>query len=151
MTDTFSRQRNRQLAILIVEDDRDLAGLWQQYLQNQNHTVDVCSSVEDAEILIHSNPYDVAIIDIFLREGERVHSEGGITLINRVRLKEVTATIRQRLMVLAITGAPERSFGQFNALDSVADLSDSVMHKPVPLDALGREVNRLHGANRSLQ
>lgn len=150
MTDTNSNDSGGSASVLIVDDDRDLAAMWQQYLQGLDYSVDVCSSVEDAEILIHSNHYDIAIVDIFLREGDRVLSEGGITLINRLRLKEVTATKNKKVMVLAITGAPERAIGKFNALDSVTDLSDCLLHKPIPLDALGKEVKRLHMAAMQL-
>lgn len=138
-TDSFSGNTS----VLIVDDDRKLASLWQQYLQDLDYSVDVCHSVEDAEILVHSNRYEVAIIDIFLHDGDRVLSEGGVTLINRLRLKEVTDTESHRIMILAITGAPERALGEFNVLDSVTDLSDSVLHKPISLDALGKEVERL--------
>lgn len=150
MTEKTPHSRSDGASVLIVEDDRELASIWQQYLQGIDCAVDVCGSVEDAEILIHSNQYDVAIVDIFLREGDRVASEGGITLINRLRLKEITDTENKRVMVLAITGAPERAFGKFNALDSVTDLSDCLLHKPIPLEALGKEVKRLHMAAMQL-
>jgi DNA-binding response OmpR family regulator len=140
-------QAHRYASLLIVEDDRELASMWQQFLQDQQHSVDVCSSVEDAEVLVHSNHYDLAIVDIFLREGNRVLSEGGVTLINRLRLKEATSHSGHRIKLIAITGAPERAFGQFNALDSVTDLSDCVLHKPIPLETLGKEVARLFMAN----
>ena len=140
MNSSNTRKHDDAVYVVIVDDDQKLASLWQHYLQDQGYIVDVCSNVEDAEILVHSNSYDVAIVDIFLREGDRIHSEGGVTLINRLRLKEVTNTTKQRIKVLAITGAPERSFGNFNALESVTELSDRLLHKPIPLDTLGKEV-----------
>lgn len=130
-------------SVLIVEDDLDLAAMWQQHLQEMTYRVDVCSSVEDAEILLHSNDYDLAIIDIFLREGDQMLAEGGVTLINRLRLNESTGNSKRKLAIMAVTGAPERAFGKFNALDTITGLADCLLHKPLPLNTLRDEVERL--------
>ena len=72
--------------LLLVDDDSVLAGLWQIFLQKAGYHVDCCGTVRDAEILLQSNPYRLLIVDLFLREDGRILEEGGLTLINRVRL-----------------------------------------------------------------
>lgn len=134
-------------SLLLVDDDNVLADLWQCYLQDIGCSVDSCSTVEDAEILLNSNDYQLLIVDIFLREGGKMLAEGGITLINRIRLREAFGTHPQRrLPVLAVTGAPERAGGKFSAISTVEKLADGVLHKPVRLEQLGLEICRLCNA-----
>lgn len=134
-------------SLLLVEDDNVLVGLWQTYLQKAGYRVDCCGTVADAEILLQSNPYRLLIVDLFLREDGRILEEGGVTLINRVRLNVngYKANL-EPMVVLAVTGAPERSAGKFNAIDSVRSLTDGILHKPVRLEVLAREVHRLMSA-----
>jgi len=143
MADKRAVDKSDKKTILIVEDDIDLASLWQKFLQSRGYVVDVCGRVDDAEIVIAGNRYDLLIVDIFFREGNTVLSKGGITLINRRRLRESTESGMERIKIIAITGTPKRSFGQFDALDSVARLSDLLQHKPIRLDTLAAIVEQV--------
>ncbi len=135
-------------SLLLVEDDSVLAGLWQNYLQRVGYRVDCCSTVGDAEVLLQSNPYSLLIVDLFLREDGRMLEEGGVTLINRVKLKgNYCKTSVNAMPVLAVTGAPARSGGKFSAVDSIKNLADGIMHKPVRLQALSQEIFRLIAAS----
>ena len=130
--------------LLLVDDDNVLAGLWQIYLQKAGYHVDCCGTVSDAEILLQSNPYRLLIVDLFLREEGRILEEGGLTLINRVRLNtEYYKANPQPMLVLAVTGAPARTAGKFSAIESVRNLTDGILHKPVRLEELRQEVQRL--------
>jgi len=134
-------------SLLLVDDDSVLAGLWQIYLQNIGYQVDCCGTVGDAEVLLQSNHYRVLIVDLFLREDGRILEEGGVTLINRVRLNgRFDNTDADRMAVLAVTGAPARSGGKFSAANSIQNLADSVLHKPVRLEELAEEIRRLIAA-----
>ena len=131
-------------SILLVDDDSVLAELWQRYLISQGHHVDCCGTVADATVLLHSKNYDLLIVDIFLRQNGRILAEGGVTLINRVRIEDgFNNTKVGRPAVLAVTGADTRSHGKFTALHSVNALTDASLQKPVRLETLGREVQRL--------
>lgn len=131
-------------SLLLVDDDSVLASLWQNYLQRTGYKVDCCGTVGDAEILLQSNPYRLLIVDLFLREDGRILEEGGVTLINRVRLKGNYCKINSHpIAVLAVTGAPARSGGKFSAVDSIKNLTDGILHKPVRLATLGQEIHRL--------
>ena len=130
--------------LLLVDDDNVLAGLWQIYLQKAGYHVDCCGTVSDAEILLQSNPYRLLIVDLFLREEGRILEEGGLTLINRVRLNtEYYKANPHPMLVLAVTGAPARTAGKFSAIESVRNLTDRILHKPVRLEELRQEVQRL--------
>jgi len=131
-------------SLLLVDDDSVLAGLWQTYLQRLGYRVDCCGTVGDAEILLQSNQYRLLIVDLFLREEGRILEEGGVTLINRVRLNgSFNRNDSDRMAVLAVTGAPARSGGKFSAEDSIQNLTDGILHKPVRLEELGQEIQRL--------
>ena len=84
------------------------------------------------------------IVDIFLRQDGEILAEGGVTLINRVRIEDGFNDARDdRMAILAVTGAGTRSAGKFTALHSVNTLTDASLQKPVRLETLGREVQRL--------
>ncbi len=134
-------------SLLLVDDDNVLAGLWQTYLQRLGYRVDCCGTVGDAEILLQSNRYRLIIVDLFLREDGRILEEGGVTLINRVRLNGNFCKAHPHpIAVLAVTGAPARTGGKFSAADSIKNLSDGILHKPIRLEALGQEIQRLIAA-----
>jgi len=131
-------------SILLVDDDTVLAGLWQQYLVSQGHQVDCCGTVADATVLLYSKAYDLLIVDIFLRQDGQILAEGGVTLINRVRIQDgFNDANKDRMAILAVTGAGTGSPGKFAALHSVNTLTDASLQKPVRLETLGREVQRL--------
>jgi len=131
-------------SILLVDDDTVLADLWQRYLIGEGHNVDCCGTVADATVLLHSKNYDLLIVDIFLRQNGELLAEGGVTLINRIRIQDGFNDAKEdRIPVLAVTGADTRAHGKFTALESVDKLADACMQKPVKLEALGREVRRL--------
>ena len=131
-------------SILLVDDDSVLAELWQRYLIGQGHKVDCCGTVADATVLLHSKIYDLLIVDIFLRQDGQILAEGGVTLINRVKIQDGFNDAKdQRMAVLAVTGADTRATGKFTALSSVSNLTDASLQKPIKLETLGREVLRL--------
>ena len=131
-------------SLLLVDDDNVLVGLWQIYLQKLGYQVDCCGTVADAEVLLQSNPYQVLIVDLFLREDGRILEEGGVTLINRVRLNASAYKANpEPIKVLAVTGAPARAVGKFSAIDSVRSLTDGILHKPVRLEVLAQEIHHL--------
>lgn len=131
-------------SILLVDDDSVLAELWQRYLIGQGHKVDCCGTVADATVLLYSKAYDLLIVDIFLRQDGQILAEGGVTLINRVRIQDgFNDANKDRMAILAVTGAGTGSTGKFTALHSVNTLTDASLQKPVRLETLGREVQRL--------
>ena len=131
-------------SILLVDDDSVLAELWQRYLISLGHQVDCCGTVADATVLLHSKSYDLLIVDIFLRQDGQILAEGGVTLINRVRIQDgFNDAKEERMAILAVTGANTRVHGKFTALHSVNKLVDASLQKPVRLETLGHEVLRL--------
>lgn len=143
-SESTDQSKESGFSILLVDDDSVLAELWQQYLVSQGHQVDCCGTVADATVLLHSKIYDLLIVDIFLRQDGQILAEGGVTLINRVRIQDGFNDARDdRMAILAVTGAGTGSHGKFTALHSVNTLTDASLQKPVRLETLGREVQRL--------
>ena len=143
-SESTDQSKESGFSILLVDDDSVLVELWQQYLVSQGHQVDCCGTVADATVLLHSKVYDLLIVDIFLRQDGQILAEGGVTLINRVRIQDGFNDARDdRMAILAVTGAGTGSTGKFTALHSVNTLTDGSLQKPVRLETLGREVQRL--------
>jgi len=54
------------MRILVVEDDRKVAGFIAQGLREEGHAVDVAGDGEEGTTLAHVNPYDVILLDVVL-------------------------------------------------------------------------------------
>jgi len=65
------------MRILVVEDDRKIAGFIEQGLREEGYAVDVARDGEEATMLAHVNDYDVILLDVVLpkKNGFRVATE----------------------------------------------------------------------------
>ena len=54
------------MKILVVEDDRKVAGFVEQGLKEEGHVVDVASDGDEATMLAHVYDYDVMLLDVVL-------------------------------------------------------------------------------------
>ena len=65
------------MKILVVEDDRKVAGFIEQGLREEGYAVDVAKDGEEATMLAHINDYDAILLDLMLpkKNGIQVASE----------------------------------------------------------------------------
>ena len=65
------------MKILVVEDDRKVAGFIEQGLREEGYAVDVAKDGEEATTLAHVNDYDAILLDLMLpkKNGLQVASE----------------------------------------------------------------------------
>jgi DNA-binding response OmpR family regulator len=65
------------MKILVVEDDRKVAGFIEQGLREESYAVDVARDGEEALMLAHINAYDAILLDLMLpkKNGIQVASE----------------------------------------------------------------------------
>ena len=96
------------MRLLIVEDERKLALLVQEMLQDENHTVDVSFDGEDALQFAATGEYDVIILDLMLP------GVPGLEVCRRIRAGGDKTPI---LMLTARTSIEDRVTG----LDAGAD------------------------------
>jgi len=54
------------MKILVVEDDRKVAGFIEQGLREEGHAVDVAPDGDEATMLAHVNEYDMIVLDVML-------------------------------------------------------------------------------------
>ena len=54
------------MAVLIVEGDQELAGLWKRHLEREGAAVRVTASAEDACTVLTESPIDVLVVDLDL-------------------------------------------------------------------------------------
>ncbi len=54
------------MRLLVVEDDKKVAGFLERGLKEENYAVDVCRSGDDALYMAQINPYDAVILDVML-------------------------------------------------------------------------------------
>ena len=54
------------MKILVVEDDRKVAGFIEQGLKEEGYAVDVARDGDEATMLAHVNDYDMILLDVVL-------------------------------------------------------------------------------------
>src|SRR5437667_7235657 len=104
--------------ILIVDDDRGILRSFKDILEPQGYSVDTAETALEAVEKSKAHPYNLAIIDIKLRDIE------GTDLLARVH------EILPRARKIMITGYPSLE----NAVDSVNFQADAYIIKPVNPD-----------------
>ena len=75
------------MKILVVEDDRKVAGFIEQGLKEEGWTVDVAPDGEEATMLAHVYQYDVILLDVVLpkKNGFQVAADCGAAISQPVR------------------------------------------------------------------
>jgi CheY-like chemotaxis protein len=65
------------MKILVVEDDRKVAGFIEQGLKEEGHVVDVAPDGDEATMLAHVYDYDIILLDVVLpkKNGFQVATE----------------------------------------------------------------------------
>ena len=96
------------MRILVVEDERTLANLIKEGLEEENFSVDVAYDGEEGLFLAENEPYDAIILDIMLPKVD------GIEILKRVRAKGIKTPV---LMLTAKSSIEDKVLG----LDSGAD------------------------------
>ena len=102
-------------SILIVDDDRGILKSFKDILEPEGYSVDTAETALEAVEKSKAHPYNLAIIDIKLRDIE------GTDLLARVH------EILPRARKIMITGYPSLE----NAVDSVNFQADAYVIKPV--------------------
>jgi NtrC-family two-component system response regulator AlgB len=102
-------------SILIVDDDRGILKSFKDILEPEGYSVDTAETALEAVEKSKAHPYNLAIIDIKLRDIE------GTDLLARVH------EILPRARKIMITGYPSLE----NAVDSVNFQADAYIIKPV--------------------
>ena len=96
------------MRVLVVEDERTLANLIKEGLEEENFSVDVAYDGEEGLFLAENEPYDAIILDIMLPKID------GIEILRRVRDRGVKTPV---LMLTAKSSVEDKVLG----LDSGAD------------------------------
>ena len=88
--------------ILLLEDDFRLAMFWQHGLEHAGFRVTHCMTAADAIQTFDSQPVDLVISDILIRdENRKLKPEGGLSLVAHISLT------RKKIPVLCVTGADQ--------------------------------------------
>ena len=96
------------MRVLVVEDERRLAGIIKRGLLEEGYSVDTVYDGEEAQYMAETTPYDLIILDIMLPKKD------GIAVCQELRMRKVNTPI---LMLTARDSIDDRVKG----LDSGAD------------------------------
>ncbi|MGD0857117.1 MAG: response regulator [Dehalococcoidia bacterium] len=75
------------MRILVVEDDRRLAGIVKRGLMEEGYSIDSVYDGEKAQCMAETTPYDLIILDIMLPKKD------GIAVCQELRAKQVSVPI----------------------------------------------------------
>jgi DNA-binding response OmpR family regulator len=115
------------MRILVVEDEKKLAGFIRRALKEDGHSVDVCHDGDEGTRLATSEDYDVIVLDLNLPRRD------GIAVLRDLRSKKKKAAV---LILTARDTVKDRVGG----LDAGAD---DYLTKPFALDELRARVRAL--------
>jgi len=96
------------MRILVVEDEKGIAGFIKRGLEEEHYAVDVAGDTEQALFLIETNEYDLIVLDVMLP------GKDGITVCRELREKKMAVPV---LMLTAKSSVKDRVTG----LDAGAD------------------------------
>jgi DNA-binding response OmpR family regulator len=116
------------MKILVVEDDRKVAGFIEQGLKEEGHVVDVASDGDEATMLAHVYDYDIILLDVVLPK------KNGFQVAAELRREGRTTPI----LMLTSRDAPE---DVVRGLDAGAD---DYLAKPFRFDELLARLRALH-------
>ena len=120
-------KRYGELRILIVEDDKKLAGFLKKGLEEENYAVDVCYNGDEGAYLAQENEYDIIILDIMLPKKD------GIDVCKTIRRKNITTPI----IILTVKNTLE---DRIKGLDEGAD---DYLTKPFSFEELLARIRAL--------
>jgi DNA-binding response OmpR family regulator len=123
------------MKILVVEDDRKVAGFIEQGLKEEGYVVDIARDGEEATLLAHVNDYDVVLLDVVLPK------KNGYQIATELRREGRNTPI----LMLTSRDAPE---DVVRGLDAGAD---DYLAKPFRFDELLARIRALYrrgGAER---
>ena len=125
-------------AVLIFEDDLDLASQWKDEFDRREILAEHANSISLAKAFCNRQRFDLVITDIFLKDmSGRILPEGGITLLQYMRqpeLRQFPAWCAD-IPKIGITGAPV--FNEHDVLKLAEDFGCSfTARKPFTPDYL---------------
>ena len=117
------------MRILVVEDERKIAGFIRQGLEEQGFSVDVCGNGNEAYALATTRPYDTVVLDIMLP------GRDGLSILRGLRDQKNPVPV---ILLTARTELNER-------LDGLNLGADDYMTKPFYVEEL---IARIHAVSR---
>ncbi len=104
------------MRVLIVDDDKSMTSLMQEYLAGRDYDISVAHNGEEGMALTAESNYDLAIIDIFMPE------KNGLSMIMELREKSPDTRI------IAISGMTRTGTDFLGAAENLG--GDYVLEKP---------------------
>ena len=136
---------NKNISILIVEDEKIPAEFLKEFLEYQGYTiVDICTNGDDAiKVALHSKP-DIILMDIILK-GQMTGAEAAVKISSLIETKIIflTAYLDDEMMEYALTsGAVNYLLKPYREKQILAALEIAI-HKSLPQKNIPNKVIKL--------
>lgn len=135
-------------SILILEDDTDLAMQWQAAFRDAGYSCDVAFSRIEAEVLCRRSEYTAVVVDVFIEGADgRLEGDGGLTLLNHLRMPDLAETPRWGATVPVVVVTGSQRLAEFDALEHADYMGASTglrkPFRPESLVAVVRDLTRI--------
>lgn len=115
------------MRLLVVEDERDLAGAVLDHLRAHNHAVDHAATLDEAEAAVRTTRYDLVLLDLRLPDGD------GLTLLRNLRDRRMDTPV---MVVTSRDRITER-------IEGLKAGADDYLTKPYDLDEMLARVDAI--------
>ncbi len=116
------------MSILVVDDERNITELLKDILEDEGYDVDVAYSLKEAKEKIKNNIFDIALIDVWLPDGE------GLNLIPFIKKQTPKTKI---IMISGHANIPV-------AVKALKEGAYDFLEKPISIDSLLSTVERAY-------
>jgi len=121
------------LTVLLVDDDPDFLEQHRLLLERAGYHVRAATSEAEAVALLDEGAIDAAVLDLMLE-----HDDGGFVLAHRIKRRWADVPV---VLVTNVTAETGMRFG--GGKDGRWLKADAVLSKPIRIEQLTRELNRL--------
>ena len=85
-------------AVLILDDDFELARIWRQALQDRGHEVEICHSSSEAIALNEARGFDFYIVDLLIKVDDPTLTDSGARFIRALLGRQADTEEAKRLL-----------------------------------------------------
>ncbi|MEO9460807.1 MAG: response regulator [Lentilitoribacter sp.] len=129
--------------VLLLDDDFVLAQDYKEALEKAGHDITVTHTGLDAVNYCADRKFDILILDVFIKRGQSIASDGGLYCISQLRHNRtqrfVTST---NVPIIAISGAYSVKLNNLPLQSALTLGANATLTKPLNLNELIERISR---------
>ena len=132
-----AKDRRKPNTVLLVDDDPDFRFQQKHWLKNAGFDVVEAASEAEAQTLLNNGQFHIAVLDLMMD-----NPDGGFTLAYQIKKRWPNMPV---IMVSSVNAETGLQFGTDTEAARSWIKADAFLSKPIRLEQLSREIDRLLG------